>query len=83
MKSVADIKSEIHRFVAKTDDLDSLKELEGLIQDLMSKEEEIMIYTSKGVPLDRESYKRDIDSAIQEVKNGQVVDIEEVEKGFE
>lgn len=82
MKSVADIKSEIHQYVAQTDDLEALRLLEDLVHDLLNKEEEIMIYTSKGVPLDRESYKREIDNAIQEAKNGQVIGIEEVEKGL-
>ncbi|WP_296618469.1 hypothetical protein [Marivirga sp.] len=46
----------------------------------MDKQEIIVAYTSKGVPLTPSQYKKEIDEAIAEIKNGQFVSQKEMNK---
>lgn len=80
MKSIAEIKSGLHHFVAHTDDLNTLKKLQHYVQGMMGEEDHIVAFTAKGLPLNREAYKADIDKAIAEAKEGELISVEDIEK---
>ncbi|MEQ9302059.1 MAG: hypothetical protein RIF33_25995 [Cyclobacteriaceae bacterium] len=80
MRSIADIKSGLHQYVAQTDNVEALTKLQQYVQELMSTGDEIIAYTSRGVPLNQEAYKTDVDDAIAEAKSGEVISIEDMEK---
>ncbi len=82
MESIAEIKSGLHYYIAKTDNPDTLSKLRNFVAEVLSKEESIVAYTSKGVALNQLAYKADIDAAIKEAKNGNTVSIEELEKSL-
>jgi hypothetical protein len=82
MTSIAEIKSGLHHYIAETDSIEVLTELQKHVDELLSKEDKIIAYTSDGKPLNQAHYKADIDEAIQQAENGEVVSIAEMEKGL-
>ena len=82
MNSVAEIKSGLHHYIAETDDVRTLTKLQKYVDELLTQEDTIIAYTLAGKALNQATYKADIDGAIQEAVNGEVVSIEEMEKGL-
>jgi len=82
MDSIAEIKSGLHHYIAETDDVKTLAKLQEYIKKLISSGDKIIAYTSDGRALNQADYKADIDKAILQAGNGQVVPIEEMEKGL-
>ncbi len=82
MGSIAEIKSGLHHYIAETDDVKTLAKLQEYIKKLIGKGDKVIAYTSDGRALNQAAYKADIDKAIAQAENGQVVSIEEMEKGL-
>lgn len=80
MNSIAEIKSGLHHYIAETDNVEVLTELKKYVEELVSKEDRIIAYTSDGRALNQSQYKADIDEAILGAEEGEVVSIEEMEK---
>lgn len=79
MESIAEIKSGLHHYIAATDDIKTLSKIKKYISDLLEKENTIIAYTADGRALNRAAYKADIDRAITEAENGELISIEEME----
>ena len=82
MNSIAEIKSGLHNYIAETDNVEMLTELKKFVEELLSKEDKIIAFTSDGRALNQSDYKADIDDAIQRAENGEVVSIEEMERSL-
>jgi hypothetical protein len=82
MNSIAEIKSGLHHYIAETDSIEVLTELQKHVEELLSRDDKIIAYTSDGRALNQSQYKMEIDEAIQLAENGQVVSIEEMEKNL-
>ena len=80
MASIAELKSSLHHYIAETDDVELLSKVQKYVQDLMEKEEKVVAYTAQGKPLTQSEYKKDIDEAIEQAKNGDVISQEEIDK---
>ncbi len=82
MNSIAEIKSGLHHYIAETDDVKILAKLQKYVEELLSQEDKIIAYTSDGRALNQAAYKADIDKAIGQGERGEIVSIEEMEKGL-
>lgn len=82
MNSVAEIKSGLHHYIAETDDVKTLTELQKYVEKLLSKKDTIVAFTSDGKALTQAAYKADIDSAIKEAESGRLISIEEMERNL-
>ena len=82
MKSIAEIKSGLHHYIAGTDDVKILAKLQKYVEGLLSKEDKIIVYTSDGRALNQAAYKADIDEAIRQGERGEIVSIKEMEQGL-
>jgi len=82
MNSIAEIKSGLHHYIADTDDVKILTKLQKYVEELLSKEDKIIAYTSDGRALNQQAYKADIDNAKEQAERGEIVSIEEMEKGL-
>ena len=72
----------MHHYIAETDSIEVLTELQKHVEELLSRDDKIIAYTSDGRALNQSQYKMEIDEAIQLAENGQVVSIEEMEKNL-
>lgn len=82
MDSIAEIKSNLHQYIADTDDVKILSKLQEYVKNILDKENTVIAFTSKGKPLTSEQYKKEIDEAIAEVDNGDVISQEQMERGI-
>lgn len=80
MESIAEIKSGLHHYIAETDDIGLLKKIKRYVSDLQANQ--VLAYTADGRPLNQANYKTEIDKAIDEANRGEVISIEEMEKGL-
>jgi hypothetical protein len=83
MDSKAEIKSVLHRYIVETEDLELLKQAKEYFRSLLKNRRKIIGYTSDGYPLDIEAYKKEIDEARQQVKEGKTISQEQIEKASE
>lgn len=82
MTSIAEIKSTLHCYIAETDDVKVLSKLQKYVKGLLDKEDKVIAYTSSGKPLTQSAYKKEIDAAIAEADEGEVISQEDMEKGL-
>jgi hypothetical protein len=83
MDSKAEIKSVLHRYIVETEDLELLKQAKEYFRSLLKNRRKIIGYKSDGYPLDIEAYKKEIDEARQQVKEGKTISQEQIEKASE
>ncbi|MCV9388498.1 hypothetical protein [Reichenbachiella ulvae] len=80
MNSIAELKSGLHHYISEIDDMNVLLKLKEYASELLDQEGKVVAYTSDGRALDQKAYKKDIDQAIAESKEGKTLSIEELEK---
>ena len=78
MENVAELKTGLHQVIAETDDLDTLTKIKRYISGLIDEEQKIIANTHENKPLNQINYKADVDSAIQEAKEGKVISVDEL-----
>jgi hypothetical protein len=82
MNSVAEIKTNLHQYIADTDDVKILSKLQEYITNLLDEEQIIIAYNTKGNPLTSGQYKNEIDAAIAEVDRNEVISQLQMEEGL-
>lgn len=83
METISDVKSALHQYVVETEDFEILNQVKEYFRKALKKKGEIIGYTSEGKPLDIKAYKRNIDEARKQAKEGRVISQEELEKASE
>ncbi len=80
MANISDIKSTLHKYIVETEDLDVLNDVKDYFRLILSKKGQIVGYTSDGIPLDIKAYKKEIDVARKQIRDGNMIDQDSLEK---
>ncbi|ELR72931.1 hypothetical protein C900_00892 [Fulvivirga imtechensis AK7] len=83
MATISEIKSILHKYIVETEDQEILNHVQAYFRSLLQKKGKIIGYTSDGQPLTIEVYKRDIDEARQQIREGKIISQEDLEKESE
>jgi len=80
MQSIAEIKSNLHHYIAELQDFELLSNFQKYIKAQIGQENKIIGYTMEGKPLNQSAFSILIDEAITEADSGELIDQEEIEK---
>ncbi len=80
MATIAEIKSTLHQYIVETDDIMVLNQLQAHFEMLTQQQDKIIAYTADGKPLSYETYQQDIDEAIRQADNGDIVSQQDIER---
>lgn len=80
MATISDVKSTLRKYIVETEDMEILNHVKDYFMSLLKNKGKIIGYTSEGKPLTVQDYKKDIDEARDQVKQGKIISQEELEK---
>ena len=81
MTTISEVKSTLHKYVVETEDMEILNHISDYFRKLLKESGKIVAFTSDGKALTVEDYKKDIDEARDQIKRGESITQEELEKG--
>lgn len=82
MNNIAEIKSNLHQYIANTDDVRLLAKLQQYISNILDQENQTIAYTSEGKKLNQKAYKHAIDRTIEAADSGAIISQKDMEKGL-
>ena len=83
MTTISEVKSTLHQYIVETEDMEILNHVTDYFKKLLSESGKIVAFNFDGKALTVEDYKRDIDEARDQIKRGESVSQEELEKRSE
>ena len=83
MTTISEVKSTLHQYIVETEDMEILNHVTDYFKKLLSESGKIVAFTFDGKALTVKDYKRDIDKGRGQIKRGESVSQEELEKRSE
>lgn len=80
MVSISEVKSALHQYIVETEDVEILNNVNDYFRKLLSDSGKIIAFTSDGKALTVKDYKQDIDQSRDQIKHGEFISQEELEK---
>lgn len=77
--SASQIRDELHEYINKADDR-LIRAMYAMMQNYFENDESIVAYTTSREPLTKEEYIKNVTSAYQEAKDGNILTTEELLK---
>ena len=80
MVSISEVKSTLHKYIVETEDMEVLNSVNDYFRSLLKERGKIVAFTSDRRALTVEDYKRDIDESRDQIRRGESISQEELEK---
>ena len=83
MATISEVKSTLHQYIVETEDMEILNHVTDYFKKLLRESGKIVAFSLDGKALTVEDYKKDIDEARDQIKRGESISQEELEKRSE